>query len=124
MEHVDSPSDIDSTASERIVVESRGLESGALGMFASVAVGVASTAPAYSLAATLGFVVAVIGLQTPLLVVLAFIPMFLTAARAHRRAMTVRVFSGLWPYGARQNGLCAGHCLEGAPVLTCQASKR
>jgi amino acid transporter len=79
MEHVDSPSDIDSTASERIVVESKGLESGALGMFASVAVGVASTAPAYSLAATLGFVVAVIGLQTPLLVVLAFIPMFLAA---------------------------------------------
>jgi hypothetical protein len=34
MEHADSPSDIDSTASERIVVESKGLESGALGMFA------------------------------------------------------------------------------------------
>jgi amino acid transporter len=79
LSHPDSPTDIDSTASERIVVESKGLESGALGMFSSIAVGVASTAPAYSLAATLGFVVAVIGLQTPLLVVLAFIPMFLSA---------------------------------------------
>jgi hypothetical protein len=48
-------------------------------MFASVAVGMASTAPAYSLAATLGFVVAVVGLRTPLLVILAFIPMFLSA---------------------------------------------
>lgn len=68
-----APPEVDSAASELIVVESKGLESNALGMFASVAVGMASTAPAYSLAATLGFVVAVVGLQTPLLVILAFI---------------------------------------------------
>jgi hypothetical protein len=68
-----APPEIDSAASEPIVVESKGLESNALGMFVSVAVGMASTAPAYSLAATLGFVVAVVGLQTPLLVILAFI---------------------------------------------------
>jgi amino acid transporter len=74
-----APPEIDSAASDRIIVESKGLESNALGMFASVAVGMASTAPAYSLAATLGFVVAVVGLQTPLLVILAFIPMFLSA---------------------------------------------
>ena len=74
-----APPEIDSAASEQIVVESKGLESNALGMFASVSVGMASTAPAYSLAATLGFVVAVVGLQTPLLVILAFIPMFLSA---------------------------------------------
>ena len=41
--------------------------------------GVASTAPAYSLAATLGFVVAVGGVRAPLIVILAFIPMFLCA---------------------------------------------
>src|ERR1700761_7044504 len=69
----------DSSASEHIVVESKGLKSGAVGMIASIGVGMASTAPAYSLAATLGFVVAVIGLQTPLMVVIAFIPMFLVA---------------------------------------------
>ena len=41
-------------------------------------VGVASTAPAYSLAATLGFVVVVIaGLQAPIVTVLAFVPMLL-----------------------------------------------
>jgi amino acid transporter len=60
-------------------VASKGLKTGALGMLSSTAVGLASTAPAYSLAATLGFVVAVVGLQTPLLVILAFIPMFLSA---------------------------------------------
>ncbi len=34
--------------------ESKGLKPGALGLFSSVVIGVASTAPAYSLAATLG----------------------------------------------------------------------
>lgn len=60
-------------------VAPKGLKAGALGFVESTAVGVASTAPAYSLAATLGWVVVAIGLQTPLLVVLAFIPMFLSA---------------------------------------------
>ena len=41
--------------------------------------GVASTAPAYSLAATLGFIVAVVGLGSPIVAVLAFIPIFLTS---------------------------------------------
>jgi amino acid transporter len=57
----------------------KGLKRGAVGMMASIGVGVASTAPAYSLAATLGFVVAVIGLRTPLLVVIAFVPTLMTA---------------------------------------------
>src|ERR1700722_16212089 len=56
----------------------KGLKSGALGLFSSVVVVVASTAPAYSLAATLGFVViAIKGLQAPLISILAFIPMLL-----------------------------------------------
>src|SRR5580698_6369696 len=56
----------------------KGLKSGALGLISSVVVGVASTAPAYSLAATLGFVVIYInGLQAPIITVLAFIPMLL-----------------------------------------------
>ena len=57
----------------------QGAEGRALGFVASTAIGMASTAPAYSLAATLGFVVVIIGVQTPLFVVLAFIPMFLSA---------------------------------------------
>jgi amino acid transporter len=53
----------------------KGLKSGALSLVASIVIGVASTAPAYSLAATLGFVVAFVGLQSPAIAVLAFIPM-------------------------------------------------
>ena len=56
----------------------KGLKGGALGLVSSVVVGVASTAPAYSLAATLGFVVIYInGLQAPIITILAFVPMLL-----------------------------------------------
>jgi len=54
----------------------KGLKEGALGFVSSVVVGVASTAPAYSLAATLGFVViAINGLQAPIITIIAFVPM-------------------------------------------------
>ena len=55
----------------------KGLKTGALGLVSSVAIGMASTAPAYSLAATLFFVVAAVGLKSPLVAVLAFVPMLL-----------------------------------------------
>ena len=59
----------------------KGLKAGALGFVSSVVIGVASTAPAYSLAATLGAVTAVagIGLQAPIIMVLAFVPMLFVA---------------------------------------------
>jgi amino acid transporter len=57
----------------------KGLKPGALGLISSTIVGVASTAPAYSLAATLGFVVAAIGLQSPIVTIIAFIPMLFIA---------------------------------------------
>ena len=55
----------------------KGLKTGALGLVSSVVIGVASTAPAYSLASTLFFVVAAVGLQSPLVAVLAFVPMLM-----------------------------------------------
>jgi len=61
------------------VVVPKGLKEGAVGLGESTAVGLASTAPAYSLAATLVLVVLAVGYQTPLIFVLAFIPMFLSA---------------------------------------------
>ena len=55
-------------------VADKGLKSGALGLVSSVVIGVASTAPAYSLAATLLFVVVLVGVKAPSVAVLAFIP--------------------------------------------------
>jgi amino acid transporter len=55
----------------------KGLKDGALGLISSVVIATASVAPAYSLAATLGFVVAAIGLQSPIVCIAAFVPMLL-----------------------------------------------
>src|ERR1700749_1808875 len=57
----------------------KGLKGGALGLGSSVVMGGASTAPAYSLAATLGFIVAAVGLGSPIVAALAFVPMLLTS---------------------------------------------
>ena len=58
----------------------KGLKSGALGLFASVVFGVASVAPGYSLAATVGLIAAAVGLQGPFIMILAFIPMLLVSS--------------------------------------------
>jgi amino acid transporter len=57
----------------------KGLKPGALGLIAATTMGVASTAPAYSLAVTLGLVVVFVGLHAPIVAVLAFVPIFLTS---------------------------------------------
>jgi amino acid transporter len=57
----------------------KGLKSGALGLISSTVIATASVAPAYSLAATLGFVVIAVGLKSPLVAILAFVPMILTS---------------------------------------------
>lgn len=58
----------------------KGLRAGALGLVGSVVVGIASTAPAYSLAATLGFIVAEgAGVKAPAIMLLAFVPMYFIA---------------------------------------------
>jgi amino acid transporter len=65
------------TVSEPQAPASKGLKGGTLGLWSTVVVGVASTAPAYSLAATLGFIVVFVGVHTPAVVLLAFIPMWM-----------------------------------------------
>jgi amino acid transporter len=57
----------------------KGLKSGALGLISTTIIATASVAPAYSLAATLGLVVAAVALQSPAVAVLAFVPMLLTS---------------------------------------------
>ena len=57
----------------------KGLESGPLGLWGNVTIGLASTAPAYSLAATLGYVVLEVTDRAPAMFILAFIPMLLVA---------------------------------------------
>lgn len=60
-------------------VTGKGLQAGALGLVGNIVIGLAAVAPAYSLAATLGYVVLAVGDKAPAMFVLAFIPMLLVA---------------------------------------------
>ena len=60
-------------------IADKGLKSGALGLISSTVIATASVAPAYSLAATLGFVVLAVALKAPIVAILAFVPMILTS---------------------------------------------
>jgi amino acid transporter len=59
----------------------KGLKTGALGFGSNLAIGVASAAPAYAMAATLGLIVAVggVGLRAPAVLIVSFVPMLLVA---------------------------------------------
>jgi amino acid transporter len=57
-------------------VASKGLRGGIIGLLGSTVLGVVQTAPAYSIAVTLGFLVAAVGLQSPAALLLGFVPIF------------------------------------------------
>jgi amino acid transporter len=67
---------------EQSGVMDKGLKKNAIGYLSNIVIGVASTAPAYSLAATLGVITAVpgIGVHAPAVLLVSFVPMLLIAA--------------------------------------------
>jgi amino acid transporter len=99
----------------------KGLKSGALGLISTTVMGVASTAPAYSLAATLGFVVAVVGLGSPIVAVLAFIPIVLTSIGYSEMNKADPDCGTTFTWGARafgpKTGWAGGWAIVAADVL-------
>ncbi|HEU0023011.1 MAG TPA: hypothetical protein VFQ12_00170 [Thermoleophilaceae bacterium] len=57
-----------------------GLKKDAIGFIDGLIIGIASTAPAYSLAAVLAIVVVGVGVQAPAVLLVSFVPMFLIAS--------------------------------------------
>jgi amino acid transporter len=59
-----------------IATGDKGLKADALGFMSNLVIGVASTAPAYSLAATLGFIVVIrgVGVKSPAVLIVSFVP--------------------------------------------------
>jgi amino acid transporter len=58
----------------------KGLKKDAIGFLDGLCVGLASTAPAYSLAAVIGSIVVAVGIHAPGVLLLSFVPMFFIAA--------------------------------------------
>jgi|tagenome__1003787_1003787.scaffolds.fasta_scaffold20973918_2 amino acid transporter len=63
------------TSTEPRSPTNKGLKLGAIGLVSSIVIGVASTAPGYSLAATLGYISQAVGTKAPIIMLLAFVPM-------------------------------------------------
>lgn len=95
-------------AQVQLVPGDKGLKPGALGLLSSIVIGVSSTAPGYSLAATIGFVAAAVAFQTPAVLLLAFVPMF-CIAYAYRELNAVDPDCGTtFTWAARAFGPRAG----------------
>ena len=64
-----------------IATGDKGLKADALGYMSNLVIGVASTAPAYSLAATLGFIVVIngMGVHAPAVLLVSFVPILLVS---------------------------------------------
>jgi amino acid transporter len=62
-----------------VASEGQGLKPNAIGFVDGLSIGLASTAPAYSLAAVIGSVAVIVGFQAPAALLTSFIPMFLIA---------------------------------------------
>ena len=66
-------------ATHGAATQDKGLRAGALGLISSVVIAVSSTAPAYSMAATLGLIVAIVGVHSPGTLIVSFLPMLCIA---------------------------------------------
>lgn len=69
-----------STSLQEPSMADKGLKGGSLGLVAVIVIGVASTAPGYSLAASIGFVSGEVGVKAPFIMLFAFVPMACIAA--------------------------------------------
>ncbi len=70
---------VTNVTAEPAAAAGKGLRAGALGLLSSVVIAVSSTAPAYSMAATLGLIVAVVGVHSPGMLIVSFLPMLCIA---------------------------------------------
>ncbi|MGZ5346493.1 MAG: APC family permease [Solirubrobacterales bacterium] len=68
------------SATEAVHTSEHGLKADAISFWEGLVVALASTAPAYSLAAVIGSMAVIVGFFTPAALLLAFIPMFFIAA--------------------------------------------
>jgi amino acid transporter len=68
------------TAKAPAATGEKGLKKDAIGFWDGLSIGLASTAPAYSLAAVIGSIVVAVGVKAPAVLLVSFVPMFFIAA--------------------------------------------
>jgi amino acid transporter len=88
--------------------QGKGLAAGTLGLWGSTVIGLASTAPVYSLVATLGFVVLAVGAQAPIAFIVAFVPMLFIAFAYRELNRAVPDCGTTFTWGTKAFGPVAG----------------
>ncbi|MET0475468.1 MAG: APC family permease [Mycobacterium sp.] len=107
----------------------KGLRTDSVGLLAVVALGLASVAPAYSIAVTLGFVVMVVGHLAPAALLAGFVPILLTAFafRELNREMPDCGTTFVWntrAFGPHAGWLSGGWVVQIATVIAMTALAR
>lgn len=74
-----TPEPVREPADAASVVSDKGLAADKVGVFSGALLGVSTVAPGYTLTASIGLIVAAVGLKMPAVFIAGFIPMFLTA---------------------------------------------
>lgn len=97
----------------------KGLAESRLGLASSTIIGVASTAPMYSLAASLGFIVIAVGYQAPIALILAFIPMLLTALSYKELNEAVPDSGTVFTWGTKAFGPKVGWLSGWGVIVSC-----
>ena len=102
-------------AEESARLVSKGLATGKVGTFSGAVLGISSVAPGYTLTASIGLIVAAVGLKMPAILIAGFIPMFLTAyayRELNSRRTRLRRVIHLVHQGIR--AVCRAGCAGGA----------
>jgi hypothetical protein len=89
-------------------VTEHGLKSNAIGFRDALIIGIASTAPAYSLAAVIGLVVVTVGVQAPAVLLASFVPMFFVATAFYYMNSTDQDYGTTFSWVTRDMGSWAG----------------
>jgi amino acid transporter len=97
----------------------RSLRRGALGLGASTTIGIASTAPAYSLAVSVGLLVAYVGAATPLLLALSAIPVILVALCFRELNAAEPDCGTTFPWTEKAFGIGTGRMVGWTTVMAC-----
>ncbi|AHY48251.1 Amino acid permease (plasmid) [Rubrobacter radiotolerans] len=101
----------------------KGLKSGAIGFVDALVFGLATTAPAYSLAAVIGLVVVTVGVQAPAVLLASFVPMFFIAAAFYHMNRVDQDCGTTFSWATRALGPWAGWmggwaiCVSGVLVI-------
>ena len=89
-------------------ITEHGLTSNAIGFRDALIIGIASTAPAYSLAAVIGLVVVTVGVQAPAVLLASFIPMFFVVTAFYYMNCADQDCGTMFSWVARDMGPWAG----------------